>query len=211
MCKKYLTSATAGLLACVMSAASAGAATIPGLFNTGVDATGTVLGDGAGDPHYTIDGFGAALVINETSVPSLWLDNDTTSRWIWQEATGLPTNVTRTFTTSFDLTGFDPSTASITGRWAVDNFGDDILINGVSTGQTMVGFASFSNFSITSGFVDGLNTISFVARDVGGISGFRAEFLSATADPEVNVIPVPAALPLMLTALGSFVLWRRRV
>lgn len=43
-----------------------------------------------------------------------------------------PTKVTRTFRTTFDLTGLDPTTAVINGLWGVDVFGEDMLLNGVS-------------------------------------------------------------------------------
>jgi hypothetical protein len=38
------------------------------------------------------------------------------------------------YETTFDVTGFDPSTVRLIGRWATDNEGVNILINGISTG-----------------------------------------------------------------------------
>lgn len=193
----------------VAFAATANAATIPGLFNTGVDGSGAVLGNGAVDSHYAISSGGNAVVVNQGNIPGTWLPNSSSSRWIWETATGQPINVTRTFTTTFDLTGFMPGTASITGRWATDNTGLDILINGVSTMQTSPGFQSWTNFAINSGFQAGVNTLAFVVNDFGVISGFRAEFLGSSVDP-VAPIPVPAALPLLITALGGLYAMRRR-
>ena len=207
-CAKLLRRLAAAAMG-VAFAATANAATIPGLFNTGVDAFGVVLGNGAVDNNYAISSGGNAVVVNQSNIPGTWLPNTSASRWVWQTATGQPVNVTRTFTTTFDLTGFMPATASITGRWATDNQGLDILINGVSTGQTAPGFTSWTNFSISTGFQTGVNTLAFVMKDVGVISGFRAEFLSSSVDP-VAAVPVPAALPLLVTALGGLFALRRR-
>lgn len=180
------------------------AAIIPNLFPTGVDNSGTVLGDGASDPHYSIlNPAGPGIVINQGNIPSSWLPNNSSSRWIWQTATGQPTNVTLTFSTTFDLTGFDPNSASITGMWAVDNFGLDILINGNSTGQTSPGFGSLVPFNINNGFLPGINTIEFVAQDVGFISGFRVDSISGTADLiNGEQIPEPTS-NLSLLILGT--------
>ena len=121
---------------------------------------------------------------------------------MWETETGQPTNVTRTFRLTFDLTGLDPSTATITGQWATDNFGPDILINGMSTGNTSGGFGSFTAFSVSSGFVDGINTLDFVVQDFGVIAGFRVG--------EISGMAVPAPATFLLLALGGRRGTRRR-
>lgn len=168
---------------------------IDGLYATGVDDNGVALAPGAIDTHYTVleTGTNPFVVSNP---PASWLPNNATSMWIWQQANGQPANVTRTFRLSFDLTGLDASTASISGFWSTDNFGLDILINGLSTGNTANNFSSAFAFSINSGFVDGTNTLDFVVQDVGIISGFRVLEISG----EASLIPAPATLVLMLTA-----------
>ena len=100
---------------------------------------------------------------------------------------------------------FYPATVAISGRWSTDNFGDDIILNGVSTGQTKGGFTTWGPFSLNSGFIAGVNTIDFVIRDVGVISGFRAEFLSA----EGVLIPLPPAI--VLFSFGLAGIWRLNV
>ncbi|MEO1776914.1 MAG: VPLPA-CTERM sorting domain-containing protein [Pseudomonadota bacterium] len=203
---------TAAGLAASLSLIATSALAVPiELFNTGVDSSGTVLADGANDPNYAIlSPAQQAVVINESEIPGTWLDNDSTSRWIWQTNTGDPTNVTLTFRTTFDLTGLDPDTAEINGRWAVDNGGDDILLNGASTGITNNnGFTSFTDFTLTAGFQAGLNTLDFVVRDAGFIAGFRAE-LSGTADEIGAVVPLPAGLPMLVAALAGLSLLRRK-
>lgn len=190
------------LMAGVASTCAAQSVPIPGLFNTGVDDLGITLANGASDSHWSIlDPMQQAVVINQSSIPGTWLPNSSDSRWIWQDAVGQPTNVTRTFRISFDLTGLDETTAQISGRWSVDNTGLDILINGVSTGQTQPGFSVWTNFNVNSGFVSGMNTLDFVCRDVGVISGFRAE-LEGTAG-----VPAPASA---LALAGLCCIGRRR-
>jgi hypothetical protein len=155
------------------------------LFNTGVDATGTALGPGMEDPHY--------LVVENDNTPAMamfapgsYFPNNENSTWIWQTANGQPTFVTRTFETTFDLTGYDSTSAKITGMWGADNFGLDILINSVSTGITASNFLQLFPIAIDLGFVAGQNVLQFVVQDVGGISGFRVDSIELTAIPDAT-------------------------
>lgn len=184
------------------------AASISGLFNTGVNGTGNVLPSGSPDPHYTVVETGIPAV-TMTSIPGVYMPNGSTSSWIWQNASGWPTNVTRTFRTTFDLTGFNPNTASISGFWATDNFGLDILINGISTSLTNSDFRSFTPFTISSGFTNGVNVLDFVVQDVGFSSGFRVDGVAGTADSVSQAIPTPALLPGLL-GMGAAMLRKRK-
>jgi hypothetical protein len=194
------------------------AATISTLYNTGVDASNVVLGHGVADPHYAIVG---APVGSSTADRTLvtgfpippWIANNSTSRWIGPANNPSSPNDpagTYTFETTFDLTGYVASSASIIGRWATDNQGLDILINNVSTGQTASGFTAWTSFSIDpTKLVSGLNTLSFVVLNLSGSSGnpagLRVEFTTATASP----VPLPAPLLLFATGLGVFGLYSR--
>lgn len=182
---------------------------IPGLFATGVDDSGVALGLGVIDPHYVVlDGTPAgAHAVTLSSPDATYLPNDSSSMWVWENSNGQPTNVTRTFRTTFDLTGFNPLTAQINGTWAVDNLGLDILINGVSTGQTAGGFQSFSAFTISSGFVAGINTLDFVVMDDGAVAAFRVGTFSGQA----NAVPEPASILMIAGGLGLLVVGRRWV
>jgi hypothetical protein len=200
-------------LAIVVSAASvtaASAASIPGLFNTGVDSSGNVLSPlGGQDPHYLVVETGNnALTMSVLSGD--YIANGPNSLWIWEQAGGQPTNVTRTFRTTFNLTGFDPSTASITGQWAADDYLDAIKINGVSIGAItnypgIENWASFHPFTINSGFTAGLNTLDFVVEDAGGIAGFRINSLSGTAQP----VPEPSTILGIGAILGTLPVLRK--
>ncbi|MBL0122652.1 MAG: choice-of-anchor D domain-containing protein [Betaproteobacteria bacterium] len=87
---------------------------------------------------------------------------------------------TYTYRTLVDLTGFDPATAVIQGKWAVDNQGTAIRLNGTSIGATQPGYNPFQTFTINSGFIAGVNTLDFVTADQGCPNGLRVE-LSGTA------------------------------
>ena len=196
-----LTGLSAGI---ALLALPSNAAIISDLFPTGVDSSGTPLGDGVSDPHYYIlETTSSGVVINENKIHNAWVSHSSNSNWIWQEATGEPVKVTRTFRTTFDLTGLDPNTASISGKWAVDNQGLDILVNGISTGQTNFGFEELTTFNINSGFVDGLNTLDFVAKDLGHISGFLVDSISGNADAIPQSVPEGSSL-LSLLVVGLF-------
>jgi hypothetical protein len=70
--------------------------------------------------------------------------------------------------------------------------GQDIRLNGTSTGITAGGFSGWSSFTITSGFVAGLNTLDFVVVNTGSSpnpTGLRVE-LSGTA--QANVVTTTA-------------------
>lgn len=206
--RRRITSALAPLMVLIgLSASPAQGAVIPGLYTTGVDSAGAALGLGVADPHYIVlDGaIAGSSAVTMSSIPGSYISNDSSSLWIWESANGFPTNVTRTFRISFDLTGLDPSTANITGTWATDNSGVDIRINGVSTGHTSGSFTSYSSFALSSGFVHGLNTLDFVVQDLGVISGFRVGSISGTADAVSDPgqsVPEPASLALIIGAGG---------
>ena len=200
-----LTGLSAGI---ALLALPSNAAIISDLFPTGVDSSGNPLGDGVSDPHYYIlETTSSGVVINENKIHNAWVSHSSNSNWIWQEATGEPADVTRTFRTTFDLTGLDPNTASISGKWAVDNQGLDILVNGISTGQTtgptIRGFEELTTFNINSGFVDGLNTLDFVAKDLRHTPGFLVDSISGNADAIPQSVPEGSSL-LSLLVVGLF-------
>lgn len=187
---------------------------ISGLFNTGVDANGNALagGDGVADSHYTV--FSSTIPSVVTGVDAVtykhpsYVANDATSRWISHSASGFPGSGTTTFRTTFDLTGLDASTAQISGFNAVDNAGS-IVLNGVATGISLNGnFGTLVAFSITGGFVAGLNTLDFVVNDFGPPLALRIAGMTGTA--QVAAVPVPAAFSMLAPALLGLGLLRRK-
>jgi len=190
MTRIHTTLAALALVAWAMPAANA--ATISTLYNTGVDAGGTPLAEDSVDLHYTVTGgsSGPAAYVTTSAggyPVGPWLGDTALSAWLAPATdTNGSFNTVYTYTTTFDLTGLDPLTAVITGMWAADDgFGlSDIILNGVPTGQLSGGFSTWTNFSLTSGFVPGVNTLAFQAQNSGGgPTGVRVE-MNGTAAPE---------------------------
>ena len=180
----------------LFTAALLPAATIPGVFNTGVDASRLPLPSGSIDPHWRLVqsadvGFPGpnAFVLNDTGFPiPPWIANGPNSKWIAPQANQGAGNQVGDYRYRLviDLTGLEPSTAIVTGHWSSDNGGPDVLLNGLSTGVTSDGnFGALGNpFTIASGFIDGANTLDFVVNNACcGLNptGLRVE-LSGTAE-----------------------------
>jgi hypothetical protein len=209
------------LVATIVPTTAAVAAPITTLFDTGVNAAGHTLPNGSGgDQHYTlasVPGGTTRLVVHtsESGYPvGPWVGDDALSAWIGprnDEQLDGPAGI-YDYQTTFTLSGFDPATASITGQWSADNQGLNILINGVATGQTANGgsnaFGGFTPFTITSGFVAGVNTIDFLVENDGGPTGLRVE-ATGTATP-AGLIPEPSGLAAIAAGMAALMaMWRR--
>ena len=195
---------------------------VPGLFNTGVDGSGVSLPSGTVDPHWRItlsadSGFPGpdALVLNDSGFPiPPWLANDEFSKWIAPQADQSVGNLEGDYNyrTTFDVTGFDPATVRVSGEWATDNTGLDIVINGTSTGQRNDGqFVVWTPFQVNSGFVAGVNTLDFKVNNAPTAvnpTGFRVRNIRAlgarlAVQPPTVAITSPvngATLPACVTA-----------
>jgi hypothetical protein len=191
------------VIAAVLAASSflsAHAASITGLVNTGTFASG------AQDTHYSLNGTGYGYVSNDTDWPiNPWIANTSTSKWITPtasqgESLDPTTNGTYSWTLSFDLTGYNASTASFTGQFAADN-GATVKLNGSVIG-TSDSFTSYSSFAALSGFKAGVNTLEFVvtnyAQGSGNPTGLRVEFLQSN----VAAVPEPETYAMLLAGLG---------
>jgi hypothetical protein len=215
MKRKLILSVGAGLILNLIPALALTASaqvTIPGLFNTGVDDSGNLLSAGQTDPNWTI----TSSPVSSGAIPALvcsdlnksWVANTTSSQWI--NATGdgndLEPGGLYIYTLTFSLTGFDPSTASILGKWASDN-NSDVYLNGVDTGisNSTNGFSPFKLFEITSGFVEGENELQFYVNQIppgpkgdADPEGLQVNFIDASAE----AVPEPAAITLLLIGLS---------
>jgi len=194
------------------------AAPITDLRNTGVDATGTfLLGASVPDPNYTlvISPVGTALpaVVTPPGYPfPAWVANTSVSQWIGPRSISANgPGGTYQYDTQFTLPpNADLNSVLISGQWATDNPGHDILVNGISTGNTnVIQFSAFTPFSIsapTNGpFFHGINTLSFVLSNVSGPTGLHVGFLQGS-----YAIPEPSGIALMMSGIVALGCVRRR-
>ncbi len=175
---------------------------IAGLYNTGVDASSTVLGALALDPHWTIIEGGlagactAGAPCSAYTVPAdgfpvpPWLPHDSTSLWITaspadDDAQAPPGN--HAFRTTFTLANQAAvDAARIKGRMAYDDTSVGVKLNGVVVvpGGGSVGFSAWQEFTIDGGFQIGANTLDFTVSNGGTASnpmGLRVEFFDIVA------------------------------
>jgi hypothetical protein len=194
------------------------------IFNTGVDTLSNAWGTGGvTDIHYSLlsqpsPGGLTALTVTDTAFPfppggGPWVVNNAGSRWIGPgtpnqppfDGTGPAGNYI--YRTTFNVPANALlSSVSITGDWAVDDNGTDILINGASTGQSILGY-SLNPFSVNSGFAFGTNTLDFLVFNGGGSpnwTGLRVDHIAGTyqqvPEPGTAVL-IGAAITFSMVAL----------
>ena len=189
------------------------------VYNTGVDDSGAPLAPGADDTHWilvpTSDAVPPPPVVVTDQHPLGLYFTSADSMWIWANASGSAVVGTPyTYRLDFDLTGFDPATATISGAWGVDNIGK-ILLNGaapVGTGTfalTTVSTATFNtaySFSINGGFTAGVNSLEVEVTDAGNPAAFNVSGLTVVA----AAVPEPTTLALFGSGLLGLFLWARR-
>ncbi|MDO9162995.1 MAG: hypothetical protein Q8N35_04005 [Methylococcaceae bacterium] len=209
------------LVSSVLFTVNAQAVPIVGLYNTGEGITV----DKTTDTNYQLTnlsgssiygGYGEAAVGSGWPI-SPWVADSDTSHWLTPTANRSQSfdpvrNGFYLWTLAFDLTGFEPSTASFTGRFSADNNAVAYL-NGNPIGIAN-DFASWYSFTATSNyFVAGLNTLEFIVVNIkqlsGNPTGLRVEFTSSDVTPiQANAlssqVPAPGALALIAVGLLMF-------
>jgi hypothetical protein len=223
------------LTALALSTAPAKADVITSLFNTGLNASGGLLAGGAVDPHWTLttnpDGSGSRSFVTVTDgfpIPSAWIPNQANAKWIEPTSGTADTHAAGTYTyqTSFSLTGFDPTSASIQFQVAADNRVSGVFLNGHNVGFTYSGpthsgdaYAAFSDsFTISNPafFKDGLNQLQFqvVNDQVDAANGCydvqNPTGMMAVICGKACPVPEPTTYAMIGAAVGLFGLRRRR-
>jgi hypothetical protein len=108
------------------------------------------------------------------------------------------------------MDGFAPETATVSGLWSTDNFGQDILVNGVSTGISNDGnFGALHSFDIPAGFFGaGQNEITF--RFENAPPGINPAGLRVDAVVDAMLVPEPASMLMTFLGLAGMAVYRRR-
>jgi hypothetical protein len=203
--------------ALAIAAISSAQASITGLNNTGLGVGGTT------DSSYKL----TAVTSDDgvaTGVPTIstdqwpvnpWLANSDISKWITPTSTQSQSldawNAgTYTYSLTFDLTGYNAASAWFTGRVAADN-SVVVKLNNQEI-SSVAGFTSWSDFSASSGFKSGVNTLDFVvtnwAQSSGNPTGLRVEFASSDV---AAAVPEPETYAMLLAGIALLgVVARRR-
>jgi hypothetical protein len=145
------------------------------LYNTGMEPNRALLSGGSIDPHYGLVespdvanlGPNATVWSDDYPVP-VFVFNGPLSSWISAVGNAGTVPGQYVYQTQFLIDSADPCTAVLQGIWMLRSSGVDILLNGKSTGITNTSELPYKvaeSFTISSGFVKGLNTLTFVVAD----------------------------------------------
>lgn len=199
------------LAAALLSVAgTANAVVVHGVYNTGLGVGGVALpaGDGQIDANYVVvssnigsiaPGTHAMTYYNPAYLPDGPLSRIVNATGDGNGATGEVT----TFETTFDLSGYNPATATISGQALFDNFGT-ISLNGNAIGGTITGFGTLTPFGTNAKFfVAGINHLDFTLNNISGPDAFQVAGLTVTAAPVTGTVPEPTSWALMV---GGFAL-----
>ncbi|MGV3771501.1 MAG: S8 family serine peptidase [Verrucomicrobiales bacterium] len=161
------------------------------LFGTGRSDAGTNLATLFRDPHYQV----VSSADPNAQYPELFVTDllgsvagMLDSGWITltPNSTGNPPGE-YTFRTHFSMFGKSLANASVTGQWITDNFSTNVYINGQLTTNRNSNF-SRNNFTVSSGLVQGINTLDFVVQNSGSLLGLKTELtLNAIDNPIINM------------------------
>src|SRR6185295_9012390 len=172
-----------------------------------VGTNGSVLAAGSLDPYYVLTfsqystppppNIAATVMANHSG----WIANDANSMWmgpVSQGTTSIPPG-RYSFRTTFDLTGFNPSTALVNLQVAVDNELTNVSFNAATTLLRYSNFNAFSSvFPLTNGFLPGTNTLDFTMANITASASPGGLRIKATGTA-TKLIPTNTVLDLGAT------------
>jgi hypothetical protein len=205
-------------LACVGILALAATSAIAANENlsTGLDSSNALITIGnTPDAHWTVDqvsgGTAPARVVTSSDadgayIGSFWASNGPSSNWIAIDATTsqnapfIPVTYYRTFT----LTAADLATATISGKWGIDD-GGDLRLNGNLVSSLLNDYSASTPFLVPTGssfFVAGTNTLTIT------MTFSDNAYEAVRLEGRLSQVPEPGALSLLLS--GTIGLLSRR-
>jgi hypothetical protein len=202
----------------VIATGGLSASAILGVCGTGfTDGTcGTQAAAGAVDGNWSLTTSAESIIGTDAFITQtgqfpfpFWLPNTGTGQWIGPQQGGNEANDTAglyVYTETFDLTAYSLPTVVLTGQFAADN-GAEIFLNGADTGIGTTTFTSLTALNITSGFNQGLNTLTIAVTNGFGASGNPSGLFVELSGTGVltSALPEPATFACMglgLAALG---------
>jgi hypothetical protein len=185
--------------------------------NTGVNSSDVLVAPGAQTAFWTLltEPVGASETIGSNPFRyfnGAYAADSATSAWVSPTSSGnAGVGGNYVYQLLIDLSGLDPTTAVITGRFGTDNDGF-IDVNGgpAAASQGFAGFGVLTNFTLNSGFHAGINSIQISVDNGGDPTAFRAEFLRADANPVGGSTTVPEPTSMLLLGSGVVAAAARR-
>jgi PEP-CTERM motif-containing protein len=177
---------------------------------TGVDAALNPLGPNTADPFWQISvqsgPFSAAEVVNSEVICCGMQTAGAQARWISDSSvqagspnTGWGVGPVAVARRSFDLTGFNLATTSLTGNWRVADSRFGVFLNGIlipGTATFAFGFDADQALSAGPGFfVPGVNLLELRGNSVN--SQWDGFWLDATVRDGIAAVPEPGTLTLL--------------
>lgn len=191
----------------LLSTTETQAASLSGLYNTGVDDFGFALSMGTDDPHYSMTGPASPAKVTTYDT---WVVPPAGSAWIGPDSY-LAGDYTYSLT--FDLSGFYPESVSISGSWSTDNTGM-IYLNGVYTGFSNTSknsWASLYSFTLNDGFITGSNTLEFHVTNLPEPTANPTGLLVANLNGQGSPVPIPGAFWLLGTGLVGLAILKKKI